>query len=408
VRRETIVESEESALALTTEEVLALKETGLRLASKWLWWGNADPPANRSVIQLRPSESGAWFVKVLEAVGVITVGALQIVIQPKIPLPHFLYLLSRSGCFPRLDLQRVRLARDDSLWNLVATWFVISMEHLLRRELVRDYLPEQAELRMARGRVAAVQTATTFYSGRLGLHCAFDEFGFDSSLNRVLKAAAREIASSAALQWDIRRRAAAALTRMAEVGDLQADDRRARLDRRTAHYADPWALALHVLQATGRTVAHGGEKAWGFLIRTPEMIEDGLRAVLTKSLGKERVQKKGVQLAGTSLTINPDLLFDKGRAVADVKYKLSSGEWYRPDLYQVIAFAEAFRAPAAALLRFRRPGVPEMSELAVGDKRITEITWHADERLEPGEAAHHFAAETGAWLESLAARSVRF
>jgi 5-methylcytosine-specific restriction endonuclease McrBC regulatory subunit McrC len=383
------------------QEVLALRETGLRLASKWLWWGNAEPPANRSAIQLRPSETGAWFLKVPDAVGVIAIGALQIIVQPKIPLPHFLYLLSLSGRFPQLDLQRVRLAPNDSLWSLVAAWFVSSMEHLLRRELVRDYLPAREELRMARGRIAAVQTANAFYAGRLGLHCAFDEFGFDSPLNRVLKAAAREISSSAALPWGIRRRAIAALTRMSEVGELQADDLRVRLDRRTAHYADPWALALHVLQATGRTVAHGGEKAWGFLIRTPEMIEDGLRAILIKSLGEERVQKKGIQLAGTSLTINPDLLFDKGRAVADVKYKLSSGEWHRPDLYQVIAFAEAFRAPAAALLRFRSPGIPEMTELAVGDKLITEITWHADDRLEPGEAAHQFAAATGAWLESL-------
>jgi hypothetical protein len=94
-------------------------------------------------------------------------------------------------------------------------------------------------------------------------------------------------------------------------------------------------------------------------------------------------------------------LFDAGRAVADVKYKLSRGEWDRSDLFQVIAFAEAFRARDGAVFRFRSPGTRTMSPLVVGEKRIAELTWPADERIDPAEAAAELVCSTRGWLESL-------
>ncbi len=68
-------------------------------------------------------------------------------------------------------------------------------------------------------------------------------------------------------------------------------------------------------------------------------------------------------------------MFDGGRAIGDVKYKLSKGEWDRADLYEVIAFAEAYRASQGLILRFREPGVPALAELAVGAKTVHEVTW---------------------------------
>jgi hypothetical protein len=59
----------------------------------------------------------------------------------------------------------------------------------------------------------------------------------------------------------------------------------------------------------GRLPTHGGNVGWTFLIRTPEPVENALRLFLDKALPSSAIQKKGLQLTGTSLTLNPDLVF---------------------------------------------------------------------------------------------------
>ena len=56
----------------------------------------------------------------------------------------------------------------------------------------------------------------------------------------------------------------------------------------------------------------------GVKIRTPEMVERGLLGILVDHLGPARVWKGHHQLAGSTLTFNPDLVFDGGRAIGDV------------------------------------------------------------------------------------------
>jgi McrBC 5-methylcytosine restriction system component len=197
----------------------------------------------------------------------------------------------------------------------------------------------------------------------------------------------------------------AILDRIGDAGELRPHDVQAGLDRQTRHYSEAWALALHVLSTTGRALSAGSQKAWTFLLRTPEMVEDGVRAILEGALGKARVQKRGIQLAGSSMTFNPDLLFDQGLAVADVKYKLSKGDWDRQDLNQAIAFAEAFGASEAGILRFRESRTPKMVDAVVGRKRVSELTWVVDADASPEMAAEAFIANTTAWLEDVEART---
>jgi 5-methylcytosine-specific restriction enzyme subunit McrC len=400
LRTETLTESHEGRLRLSPDEADALRETGFRLASKWVWWGETEPP-ERTVIQVRPIGGDEWSIRVADAVGVIVVGSLQLLVQPKIPPAHLLYLFEHSRRLPRLDIRPARVAAGESLWSLVAASFLTATEAVIRRDLVRDYQPKEQDLAAARGQVNPLRTATAFYSGRTTMHCRFSEFGIDTPLNRVLKAAAREVVSSHTLDWSLRQRSLRVLSRLADIGDLQRHDCHVTPDRRTGHYTDAITLAIHILRGVGRALGHGVQSAWAFLIRTPEMVEDGVRAVLDGGLGAGHVQKRGIRLTDSTLTFNPDLLFDNGRAVADVKYKLSGGAWDRSDLFQVIAFAEAFRARDGAIVRFRSPGTRTMSTLVVGDKRIAELTWPADERVDPAESAAQLVAATRAWLAAL-------
>lgn len=83
--------------------------------------------------------AATWRVRVRDAVGLVAVGDLQLVVQPKIPRSHLLYLLAEAEAIPRLDEQRGALAAGLSLWELIALWFLDAAEHVLRLDLIRDY-----------------------------------------------------------------------------------------------------------------------------------------------------------------------------------------------------------------------------------------------------------------------------
>ncbi|MGI8534070.1 MAG: 5-methylcytosine restriction system specificity protein McrC, partial [Candidatus Limnocylindrales bacterium] len=293
MRTETLVESQDTVLALEPGEAEALRSLGLRLASKKAWWGDDGDGIDKatSVIRVRPVGDGHWSVRVSDAVGLVSIGSLQLLVGPKIPTPHMLYLFARSGAFPRLDEQAGEVSAADSLWELVATWFVRAFERLLRRDLVRDYEEMTDDLRAARGRIEPGPTTTLFYGGRPELACRFDEFGYDTPLNRVLRAATRIVVASPLLRPEFRRAARRLEDHLADVGELRPDDLLATTDRRTGHYADAVALARSLLRSTGRSLSAGGAAAWTFLIRTPEMVEAGIRAVLAERLGARMVRK---------------------------------------------------------------------------------------------------------------------
>jgi 5-methylcytosine-specific restriction endonuclease McrBC regulatory subunit McrC len=140
---------------------------------------------------------------------------------------------------------------------------------VLRLGLIADYEEKREELPYLRGTVDSFETASGYYQGRVSFSCLFDEFGGDSPINRVLRAAAVSVASAPVMALEVRRRARNALTRLADVGELRTGDLRHAPERRSVHYATGLQLARHVLAATGRATTAGPAPAWTFLIRTP-------------------------------------------------------------------------------------------------------------------------------------------
>ncbi len=396
MRTLTVVESAESALELTDNEAAALQSLGRRLVGTSSWWGEQghEQPRDRSVLRCAAKGDGRWQVWVRDVVGVLVVGDLQILVQPKIPVPHLLHLFAAGGYLPRLDSSPVgQMGQADSLWQLIATWFQVALERVLRAELVRDYEPAREPLRMLRGRIDPAATTADFYRGRLELTCEFEEFGFDSPVNRVLKAAARQLVSAPNLEPALRRRAARALSRMDAVGQIRRDDEpRAVVDRRTHHYSAALHLARHVLNGRGRNLHAGAESVWTFLIRTPEPVEAGLRELLREALPDQRVRKAGIALGSSGLTLNPDLVFGPPSAIGDVKYKILGSHWDRADLYQLVAFASGYGVVEAVLFGFSTTGVALPPTLTVGETRVSTVAWPAGSGLDPEQARRVFVA----------------
>jgi hypothetical protein len=209
MRVEHVTETAPRVLDLSEDEVGALAAAGKRLAGSGLYWrhltASPESPAERSVIRCDRIAHGRYHVTVNEAVGIVVLPDLQLIVEPKIPPAHFRYLLQRSPAIPRLDEQQATAAESPELWDLVATWFVTALEQLLRQGLVADYEELHEDLPFLRGAVHATGTASAYYKGRVSFSSLFDEFGLDSPMNRMLRAATAAIASAPVLKLELRR-----------------------------------------------------------------------------------------------------------------------------------------------------------------------------------------------------------
>lgn len=82
-----------------------------------------------------------------------------------------------------------------------------------------------------------------------------------------------------------------------------------------------------------------------------------------------------------------------------MKYKWSSDDWNRADLYQAVAFAVAFHTRATALVGFRSSAPPMPKRVQVGEIEVQELYWLAEANLLPAREAERLAVSVERWLE---------
>lgn len=180
---------------------------------------------------------------------------------------------------------------------------------------------------------------------------------------------------------------------MTDVGPLQHRDIRVQVDRLTHRYRDALGFAKLLVGGRGTAIAHGGVHGWCFLLRTPDVIEEGFRAVLKRALqGRVRIEKVSVVPSGSTISLNPDLVFNGGAAVGDIKYKAMASDWNRPDLYQSVAFAAGFRSWASCVIGFTKEAIALLpAPVRVGDIAVQPFAWEATDATSPLPRRIHFA-----------------
>ena len=398
MRTETITESRSKLLDLSAGQAEALRRLGRQLASDKDWWGSSFKSAQiRTVIRCEFKKTGQYVVTVRDAIGVIGLADLQIVVEPKIPLKHFLFLIKHSVRLPRNAEDDAELEPDKHFFFLVARWFVNACEDTLRKELARDYQHTTADLTVARGRVHTLTTTRTLLAGRPKIRCSFGNFGNDTPLNRLLNRALRTVQRNSEFPDEIRRRARQAQARFNDVGEYHPSDLYAQTDTRTKHYHHAAALARLVLIGRGISILHGGSPGSTFLFYTPEAIEDGIRYLLRIALAPDwDVKKKGRRLPGAKLrTLNPDLVFSENEAIGDIKYRLSSGSIERRHMNQITTFAAGYKATRGLLIEFGYPG--QRDHVTVGDVGIDTVNWNIA-HLDPAPSAEELITDVREWL----------
>jgi 5-methylcytosine-specific restriction enzyme subunit McrC len=402
--RRTLRESRPELLELAEAQRDRLVKVGKRLSSKSTWWGaSGDEPRERTLITCEHVSGSQYRVTVNDAVGAIGLPGLSLVIRPKVTLSHFVYLLAASVSEPRF-IEDVAVADPEaSLFELVAAWFLDASERLLRLGLVKDYRETDDVLPIARGRIRPIATARLYYAGRVAVDCEFDEFDHDNSLNRLIKGAAKVVARNRDFKRDLRRRSSRVAAQLDDVSEVRPSDLDAIPDLRASHYREPVAFAKWVLLGQGVAPRESEHGARTFLLRSPELIEDGIRNILADRLEAHwGLQRKphGRQVIGAPITLNPDLVFDGAPVTGDVKYKLPQ-KWDRRDLEQAVVFATGFKAEKACIVHFEHGHVEKgssLAELRVGNLEVTAFAWNFGEDVDPSEAAQALVTQVSTWL----------
>lgn len=392
MQRDILVENRPSEpLQLDAAETATLKRLGRSLASDKRWWGsNSAEPTSTSAIELWHTPNGVR-VTVNNAVGVIGTGRRTIAVQPKIPVDHFLYLAHHGGLAARTETPQTSVGTDTDIWGIVASWYCSALRQLLRRDLAKDYRTTVDDLNVVRGRTDLLATSRSITRGRLMIRSEYTECDADTPLNRVLKAAVTRIAHSVALERPLRREARRLASVFDDVSNLQHGDLAADTDRRTANYQDSIALARLILANQDLDLGGHGTRGQTVLIRTPDLVESGVRQLLTRELGPSmRVTKRGITLRPTSLTLTPDLVFNDGNAIGDIKYQLSTTGWTRSHLYQATTFATGFRATKALVVAFGPHSAPPT--VIIGDVTLYSAVWNTS--VSPQESVRTLANRT--------------
>jgi hypothetical protein len=158
-----------------------------------------------------------------------------------------------------------------------------------------------------------------------------------------------------------------------------------------------------VLENVRRSLDFGLEAAWTFLIRTPDLVEAGVRAELTDRLDNSwHIRKETIPLGRTGMTVAPDVVIGDVDAVADVKYKRTITRWRRADLYEATAFAVAAGTHRGALINFRAEGDPvPPATVTLGDTEVRSFVWDARDNVAPSVAAARLADDFANWLSPL-------
>ena len=424
-RTKDITESVEAIVEISDASVEILQRIGQSLSSSKGWWGdkgaeNEEFGQIRSVIKCnRAPVVGFWKITFLDVIGVVDTPDLRFNIAPKIPLNHFAYIVENAFYEPRNHETEISLGHNVTFVNLMCTWFMKKLESLISNGLMQDYKLIENELLNVKGKIKVISSINNWYSGNLKQVCEYSEFDLDNSANRMLLAAAKVISRNANLSPSLRLRASRAVSGMYGVQELQPNDLVVSERNLWPHYKAALSLAKQVILGNGVDLISGNTSGNAFLIRTPEIVENGIRSMLNAHFNSPVYLEKrrlSLKIAPTEMSLTPDLLFRIGDyhqrnavhserritlSTGDVKYKVNRGEWDRSDLYQAIAFASAFQARSGIILTFGKPVMNSKAVLRIGEMSFSQFTWNFELNAKPEDAKLALVSDLDSYFDEI-------
>lgn len=321
---------------------------------------------------------GSW-------VGAVSVGSLDVVIQPKIPIDRLLFLISYA-----LDPHGWRdipfdFEADASVVDAIVPAFVHHIRRAVRRGLLQQYRHDEDALPVLRGRLQLHVHVNRRFAIAPPVDVSFDEFTEDHLLHQLIKAALIRLERSAIRSEYARRLLHRTLPLFENVQVVPFDSRRlpsVAYTRLNAHYRAAVELARLIIKNSSFGHQHGAVSATAFIVDMNEVFETFVVSALRDALelpASTLVQGAAIEFdEDRQVTLRPDLTWwERGRPafVGDVKYKALDARGYRhADLYQLLAYSVATDLPGGLLIYAKGEGTPGKYQVAHAGRTL-EVRW---------------------------------
>lgn len=336
-------------------------------------------------LSLHPAdEDGEYYLRPGSVVGVLAIGDLSILIEPKIGIPQLLSLACYAmGKVKHQDLRMFDFRRDAALPDMLACALSTAARRAFRRGPLHGYRTEEQALYGIRGRIRLDDQLSRRFAIALPVEVRYDEFTNDILANQLVKAAVLRLGGMHLRSQEARRGLGWVGGLLADVSLVEFPTRKVpevAFDRLNEHYRLVVELSRLILQHSAFQAERGKVRASGFLVDMNYLFQDFLTQALRDALGvSRRVLRSEKQIPfdeGKRLRPQPDFSWWDGNVcafVGDAKYKNVEGERKVPagDLYQLLAYATALDLPGGLLVYAK--GEAEEVEYAVR---------HAGKRLE--------------------------
>lgn len=321
----------------------------------------ADALTAAGVIQIGMTNRPDWWeVSAPTQIGVITVGGLQVVIQPKIDINRLVFLMgyARRPDYWRTDLVRLDAAAD--LPEALADAFVRLATRALDQGLLKGYQTVDETLPVLRGRIREADQLRHRWGRSIPLEVRYDEFTVDIAENRLLLAAAERLLRTprvGARHRDGLQRLRLILSDVTAPvrGGVRPNWTPTRLN---ARYVPALELAELVLDGRSFEQRVGDLLVSGYLFNMAKVFEDFVTVALREALkpygGRSRLQYATHLDEDANVPIRPDFVWleqGRPRIVVDAKYKAEQPSGFpQADLYQMLAYCTVLGLPVGHLV----------------------------------------------------------
>lgn len=319
-------------------------------------------------------------VRVAQYCGVVSLGQRLLEILPKTHsaddsagarsmLVRMLQLAGTSAVFRELPASQSKVG--ERLLDVFIAAFFDCVSTLLRGGLQKQYLSQQVDLRVVRGRIHLSRQFGALANRTDVVACHFDELDVDNRWNRIIKSGV-----VAVLGWTddagLRRRGFELLAGLDEVTAVPLELlalSRISFDRAGQRYRPAVEWVRLIASTQSPSLRAGDASASGLLFDMNQLFERAVARVLAERLRPHEIsvtvqesQQHLARVSGSKMRhfpLRPDLILRRNGevvALADTKWKLlrvSSSNHLVPsnaDVYQMVAYASVYGATELALI----------------------------------------------------------
>ena len=408
-QRYRLKENQKTEINISTEEAkaLILLEDKLIRFSDEVIYENGDTEKGIFKVKIERNLNDRVFVTVENAIGQIVVGDVLLNIEPKIGTDHFLkiYDFNKNKYKDLIISDTQGNAQAGDIMYLILVNFLHGVEKVVNNGLRKGYKQIDEEIKFIKGRVDVLKTTRNLLSGRLGIQTEYEEFTIDTPMNRLIKSALAKVKNIKEetdinlLNYDEIVATANRLHRHFEfIPEYNKSDFRVKIDRNTKYYEQALVGAKNILQYIGASVQYGDTKASARLIKTPKVVESGLRYFLNQNLPNkfelENPEKPSKLWTKEGKLREPDLIFGTPYiATGDIKYKIWSNQNQEnidiSDINQSVTFAVLAEVKKTLVLGFSNSDFNFNRNTDIYDDiYIFTPTWKID--IDPEKAAELF------------------